>query len=42
LDGIQDWKEFSISRGAVDKLLEFYDKFELYDFARSLREPELF
>jgi len=42
LDGILDWKEFRVSRAAVNKLLKFYDRFELYDFARNLREPELF
>jgi 5'-3' exonuclease len=42
LDGIPDWHEFSVNRVSVEKLLKFYDKFELYDFAKLLREPELF
>jgi DNA polymerase-1 len=42
LEGIPDWKNFSVTAGSVEKLLQFYDKFELHDFARSLREPELF
>ena len=42
LDGIPDWNEFSVVSPQVGKLLKFFDKFEFYDFAKSLREPELF
>jgi DNA polymerase-1 len=42
LDGIPDWDGFKIRSASANKLLEFYDKFEFYDFAKSLREPELF
>ncbi len=42
LNGIPDWQEFGIKQPQVARLLKFYDKFELHDFAKKLREPELF
>ena len=42
LDGIPDWSGYSVAAPQVGKLLRFYEKFEFHDFARNLREPELF
>ena len=42
LEGIPAWEDFEITAASINKLLKFYDKFEFYDFAKSLREPELF
>ncbi len=42
LDGIPDWALFSVASPKIGELLKFFDKFEFHDFAKNLREPELF
>lgn len=42
LKDIPDWQDYEIKAPLVGKLLKFYDKFEFHDFAKTLREPELF